>query len=210
MFSSAKKADCESRASSHRAKNCSCRDRQLGRTVRHRTSLRFKIYKNGNFLNGGQRFSPRRMKFSANLGISETNRRAKGPMFAGAFASSGGQKTETGLGGWRPSAVSTLLCLFSLLTGNFTGKFAKIGALAARETVESAVVMGLPKRIPYSTEQGIIFADRGILAREQGNFIGRKSPDFYPTKLPVLSQTPCNSFASQAAENRCGQQTVAR
>jgi hypothetical protein len=40
------------------------------------------------------------------------------------------------------------------------------------------VITGLPVRIPYSLEQGIILADQGILAREQGIFIGRnrKSP----------------------------------
>lgn len=32
---------------------------------------------------------------------------------------------ETALAGWRTSADGPLLCLFSLLTGNFTGNFAK-------------------------------------------------------------------------------------
>jgi hypothetical protein len=36
------------------------------------------------------------------------------------------------------------------------------------ETANSGAVTGLPMRIPYSMEQGIILAEQGILAREQG------------------------------------------
>ena len=106
-------------------------------------------------------------KFRRESGIAEITEWRKGPYLAGFFANFADQNTETGLAGWRPSAVSTLLRLFSLLTGNFTGNFAKIAALGTGETIESAVITGLPMRIPYSTEQGIIFADQGILAREQ-------------------------------------------
>jgi len=45
--------------------------------------------------------------------------------------------------GWRSSADGPLLCLYFLLTGNFTG---------------------LPIRIPYSTEQGILAREQGILS----------------------------------------------
>ena len=75
---------------------------------------------------------------------------------------------ETGLAGWRSSVDSPLLCPFSLLTGNFTGNFAKSEALGGPETVNNGVVTGFPVRIPYSSEQGIILAQQGILAREQG------------------------------------------
>ena len=47
-------------------------------------------------------------------------------------------------------------------------EFSKIAAFGALETINNAVVTGLPVRIPYSTEQGIILAEHGILAREQG------------------------------------------
>ena len=47
-------------------------------------------------------------------------------------------------------------------------EFYRIAVSVASETVNNGVVTGLPKRIPYSTEQGIILAEQGILAREQG------------------------------------------
>jgi len=47
-------------------------------------------------------------------------------------------------------------------------EFGRIAVSVAPETVKSGAVAGLPKRIPYSTEQGIILAEQGILAREQG------------------------------------------
>ena len=56
----------------------------------------------------------------------------------------------------------------SLLTGKSTGNFAKNAVSVASETVNSGAVTGLSKRIPYSTEQGIILAEQGNLAREQG------------------------------------------
>src|SRR4051812_45453608 len=37
-----------------------------------------------------------------------------------------GLETQLQLGGWRSSADGPLLCPFSLLTGNFTGNFAKL------------------------------------------------------------------------------------
>jgi hypothetical protein len=46
-------------------------------------------------------------------------------------------------------------------------EFYRIAVSVASETVNNGVVTGLPKRIPYSTEQGIILAGQGILAREQ-------------------------------------------
>jgi len=60
----------------------------------------------------------------------------------------------------------------------FYREFCKIAASGAPETVNNDVITGLPMRIPYSLEQGIILADQGILARKQGIFIGRnrKSP----------------------------------
>jgi hypothetical protein len=47
-------------------------------------------------------------------------------------------------------------------------EFCIIGALGAPEAANNGVVIGLPMRIPYATEQGIIFAKQGGLAREQG------------------------------------------
>jgi hypothetical protein len=47
-------------------------------------------------------------------------------------------------------------------------EFNKIGASEATKTVNNAVVTGLPVRIPYTAEQGIILAEHGILAREKG------------------------------------------
>jgi hypothetical protein len=75
--------------------------------------------------------------------------------------------------GWRRSADSTLLCLSSLLTGNFTGNFGKWQLLARQRLQTVAAVAGLPRQIPYSTEQGIISAEQGILAQEQGSFLAK-------------------------------------
>ena len=50
----------------------------------------------------------------------------------------------------------------------FYREFCKIASSGAPETIKSGVVTGLPTRIPYSVEQGIILAEQGILAREQG------------------------------------------
>jgi hypothetical protein len=41
----------------------------------------------------------------------------------------------------------------------FYREFLKIGASGAPEIANSVVVAGLPMQIPYSTEQGIIFAE---------------------------------------------------
>ena len=49
----------------------------------------------------------------------------------------------------------------------FYREFCKIAASGAPETVNNGVVIGLLMRIPYSTEQGIIFAKQGILSQEQ-------------------------------------------
>jgi hypothetical protein len=47
-------------------------------------------------------------------------------------------------------------------------EFCKIAAQIESETANNGAVTGLSKRIPYSTEQGIIFVKQGILKREQG------------------------------------------
>ena len=133
----------------------------------------------------------------------------KSPVFAGFFANFDSLKTRRpDLAGWRPSAVSTLLRLFSLLTGNFTGNFAKIAALAAWETIESAVITGLPMRIPYSTELGIIFVDQGILAREQGILSAGKVQTFIRRNCQILIDTLPQFCQSSGREplrstNRC-------
>jgi hypothetical protein len=47
-------------------------------------------------------------------------------------------------------------------------EFYIIAVSVASKTVNNGVVTGLPKRIPYSTEQGIILAEQAIFTREQG------------------------------------------
>jgi hypothetical protein len=49
-----------------------------------------------------------------------------------------------------------------------TGNFSKLRLQIESETANNGAVTGLSKRIPYSTEQGIISAEQGILAQEQG------------------------------------------
>jgi len=50
----------------------------------------------------------------------------------------------------------------------FYREFCKIAASGAPETPNSGVVAGLSTQFPNSTEQGIILADQGIPAQEQG------------------------------------------
>jgi hypothetical protein len=47
-------------------------------------------------------------------------------------------------------------------------RYGKIAASGAPETENNGVVTGRSMRIPYSREQGIILAEQGIWAREQG------------------------------------------
>jgi hypothetical protein len=54
----------------------------------------------------------------------------------------------------------------------FYREFCKIAASGAPETANNGVVTGLPMRIPYSTEQGIILAATGNLGGT-GNLVGR-------------------------------------
>jgi hypothetical protein len=56
--------------------------------------------------------------------------------------------------------------------------FYEIGGSGAIETENNAVVTGLPARIPYSREQGIILAEHGKLAREQG---------FLPARIEAIA-----------------------
>jgi len=51
-------------------------------------------------------------------------------------------------------------------------EFNKIGASGAAGTVNNGVVTGLPVRIPYSAEQGIILSEHGIMAQKQGVLLG--------------------------------------
>ena len=48
----------------------------------------------------------------------------------------------------------------------------RIAVLVASEAVNNGFVTGLSKRIPYTTEQGIILAEQGTLGARTGNFIG--------------------------------------
>jgi hypothetical protein len=47
-------------------------------------------------------------------------------------------------------------------------EFSKIAQFRAPETANNAAVAWLPVRIPYSSEQGIILAEQGIVAPEPG------------------------------------------
>ena len=49
----------------------------------------------------------------------------------------------------------------------FYREFCKIAASGAPEIVNNGLVTGRSMRIPYSKEQGIIYAEQGLLAREQ-------------------------------------------
>jgi hypothetical protein len=52
-------------------------------------------------------------------------------------------------------------------------EFYRIAVSVASATVNSGVVTGLSKRIPYSTEQGIILGEQGKLGARTGNSIGQ-------------------------------------
>jgi hypothetical protein len=52
-------------------------------------------------------------------------------------------------------------------------EFCKIAAQIESETANNGAVTGLWKRIPYSTEQGIILAEQGKLGGRTGNSTGQ-------------------------------------
>jgi hypothetical protein len=52
-------------------------------------------------------------------------------------------------------------------------EFCKIAAQIESETANNGAVTGLSKRIPYSTEQGIILAEQGKLGGRTGNSTGQ-------------------------------------
>ena len=47
-------------------------------------------------------------------------------------------------------------------------EFCRIAFSAVSQTLNNGARTGLPMRIPYSTQQGIILAEQGSLAKEQG------------------------------------------
>jgi hypothetical protein len=81
--------------------------------------------------------------------------------------------------GWRGSADGPLLCPFSLANREFTGNFIKIAASGTPETASNGVVAALPAQIPYSTKQGIILAEQGLSAEEQG---------ILPAKIDIITR----------------------
>ncbi len=79
-------------------------------------------------------------------------------------------------------------------------EFCKLVASGAPETANNGVVAGLPMQIPCSTEQGIILADQGILAREQEILLARIeiiAEEGFGSNVrftPVSSTDRCNTF----------------
>ena len=80
--------------------NTSLESRHPHHSVEDRTSLHFLTLQNGHFLGKCERLSAPKGNFGSNPGISETERRAKCPVFAGLFARSVEENRETGLVGW--------------------------------------------------------------------------------------------------------------
>jgi hypothetical protein len=70
--------------------------------------------------------------------------------------------------GWRSSGIRTCLRANSLLTGNFTGKFAVLGVWETISEPETAVPQRLFEHFPYSDEQGKQFEEQGIFRKQQG------------------------------------------
>jgi hypothetical protein len=75
------------------------------------------------------------------------------------------RESDTGLVGWRCSADGPLLCPFSLLTGDFTGNFAKSRIRERQRLSNVASSQGF--RCEFAA-QGIILVEQGPIAREQG------------------------------------------
>jgi hypothetical protein len=74
--------------------------------------------------------------------------------------------------GWRSSADGPLLCPFSLVTGNFTGNFAKLRLLERRRPQ----IMTAPQAFDANSllnRTGNYFVGTGIFEARTGNFIGR-------------------------------------
>jgi hypothetical protein len=87
---------------------------------------------------------------------------------AGFCAVSQDQSAETALDGWRRSADGTLLCPFSLLTGNLTGNFAK-KRLLARQSLEIVALAWALDANSLLNETGNYFIGAGNSGAGTGN-----------------------------------------
>jgi hypothetical protein len=110
------------------------------------------------------------------------------PQFAGILRLLGQRLMETALAGCARTHVRTLLCPFSLLTGNFTGKFSQILAFATPETPNSGGRTVPRSKFP-AHKTGNLFGATGIPDLEAGIFIGNAPIEDYIISIKVMARS---------------------
>jgi hypothetical protein len=130
--------------------------------VDDRTSLRSASPQKRNFPIVDQRLSAKIANFDSIKVAPETDRSSKSGAHAGFFADLVEKESETGLVGCRSSADRPLLCLSSLLTGNFTGNFAESRLWEPRRLQVMAVVAGLSCEFPAQANRELFQNNREI------------------------------------------------
>ena len=140
---------------------------QVGRAIDDRNDLCSSSLENGNFSNTSQRRFAKIANSDPTLGAAETGHRAKGAVHAGFIGGCSSKSRETGLDGWRSSANGPLLCPFSLLTGNFTGNFAKSWLLPRQRLQIVAAAQGIRSKFPTQQNRELSQQNREFLRRNR-------------------------------------------
>ena len=99
----------------------------------------------------------------------ETGRDSKSRLLAGLWSALKEYSLKRGLDGWRRSGIRTRLRRISLLTGNFTGKFAIPDPKMPTLEQERAASQLLIEQFPKQKNREEICKNREYLSVEQGN-----------------------------------------
>src|SRR5258705_8217864 len=125
--------------------------------------------KNGNFSNVRRRLSAVSLRNRPNSKSGDTSKFHKSLPFAGLSSIAEGKVSRrAGLAGWRRSADRTSLQANSLLTGNFTGKFAISGLRDALLRPKVAVLQRLLGQFPTGVNRENILKNREGFGGYQG------------------------------------------
>ena len=134
-----------------------------------------------------------------------TRRRQRIPQKNGARASFfddlAAKAWETGLVGWRSSADRPLLCPVSLLTGNFTGNFPKLGLPAPQRRQFATTVRGVSSKFPSYENRELFRNTRKIRESKQGMCVSAlPKADIRASPSPRDVERPLVPFAVFVAE----------
>jgi hypothetical protein len=134
--------------------------------------------RNGNFPNVRRRLSAISLPECPKWGSGDWPLTCESPPLAGLCASIGALSLSAGLLGWGCSADRTRLQANSLLTGNFTGKFAIFGFADCISCPETAAPQPLLRKFPSQANREVFRGNRE-LSRENREFM-RDFPNAMP------------------------------